>query len=304
MQGLRLCRLFYLQHGAPLIESRLGERSRRVAVGLAGQGSDCLGFDDELSRDHDFGPGFCLWLTDEDDEDFGDELRRLYAELPKLFLGYARNATLQGADRVGVMRISRFYAQYTGCLGIPSGDAAWLRIPEHLLAAATSGEIFRDELGEFSRVRNGLLPCYPDDVCLKKLAARIFVMAQAGQYNYGRIMKRRDEVAAALALSEFVKAALSAVHLLNRSYMPYYKWAFRSARRLPLLQEAVSGLEALYSPGADRETLIESICAMVSGHLEREGLSSAKDTFLVAHAEEIMRRIKSDYLRNLGVMVG
>ena len=94
------------------------------------------------------------------------------------------------------------------------------------------------------------------------------------------------------------------MHLLNRSYMPYYKWAFRSARRLPLLQEAVSGLEALYSPGADRETLIESICAMVSGHLEREGLSSAKDTFLVAHAEEIMRRIKSDYLRNLGVMVG
>ena len=129
-------------------------------------------------------------------------------------------------------------------------------------------------------------------------------MAQAGQYNYGRIMKRRDEVAAALALSEFVKAALSAVHLLNRSYMPYYKWAFRSARRLPLLQEAVSGLEALYSPGADRETLIESICAMVSGHLERERLSSAKDTFLVAHAEEIMRRIKSDYLRNLGVMMG
>ena len=183
MQGLELCRLFYLRHGAPLIESRLGERARRVAVGLAGQGSDCLGFDDELSRDHDFGPGFCLWLTDEDDEDFGDELRRLYTELPKLFLGYARNATPQGAGRVGVMRISRFYAQYTGCRGIPSGDAAWLRIPEHLLAAATSGEIFRDELGEFSRVRNGLLPCYPDDVRLKKLATRIFVMAQAGQYN-------------------------------------------------------------------------------------------------------------------------
>ena len=304
MKGLELCKSYYENIGAPELKRLFPEVMGRAAAGLSGQGSDCLGLDDEISRDHDFGPGFCLWLTDEDDEDFGDELRRLYAELPKLFLGYARNATLQGADRVGVMRISRFYAQYTGCRGIPSGDAAWLRIPEHLLAAATSGEIFRDELGEFSRVRNGLLPCYPDDVCLKKLAARIFVMAQAGQYNYGRIMKRRDEVAAALALSEFVKAALSAVHLLNRSYMPYYKWAFRSARRLPLLQEAVSGLEALYSPGADRETLIESICAMVSGHLEREGLSSAKDTFLVAHAEEIMRRIKSDYLRNLGVMVG
>lgn len=304
MPGLELCRQFYLQCGAPLIERTFGENGRRFAAGLAGAGSDCLGFDDELSRDHDFGPGFCLWLTDEDDETFGGELRRLYSELPRQFGGCVRNTTPQGADRVGVMRIGDFYRRYTGCRDIPEGDAAWLRIPEHLLAAAVSGEVFRDGLGEFSRIRSGLLPCYPEDVRLKKLAARLFTMAQAGQYNYGRIMKRHDAAAAALALSEFARAALSAVHLLNRRYMPYYKWAFRSARRLPLLSDVVTELDALFLPETDREALIETICSRVSGFLKKEGLSSARDTFLVAHAEEVTLRIKSAALRNMGIMVG
>ncbi|WP_278550110.1 DUF4037 domain-containing protein, partial [Cloacibacillus evryensis] len=301
---LELCRQFYLQCGAPLIERTFGENGRRFAAGLAGAGSDCLGFDDELSRDHDFGPGFCLWLTDEDDETFGGELRRLYSELPRQFGGCVRNTTPQGADRVGVMRIGDFYRRYTGSRDIPEGDAAWLRIPEHLLAAAVSGEVFRDGLGEFSRIRSGLLPCYPEDVRLKKLAARLFTMAQAGQYNYGRIMKRHDAAAAALALSEFARAALSAVHLLNRRYMPYYKWAFRSARRLPLLSDVVTELDALFLPETDREALIETICSRVSGFLKKEGLSSARDTFLVAHAEEVTMRIKSAALRNMGIMVG
>ena len=224
--------------------------------------------------------------------------------MPRQFGGCVRNTTPQGADRVGVMRIGDFYRRYTGCRDIPEGDAAWLRIPEHLLAAAVSGEVFRDGLGEFSRIRSGLLPCYPEDVRLKKLAARLFTMAQAGQYNYGRIMKRHDAAAAALALSEFARAALSAVHLLNRRYMPYYKWAFRSARRLPLLSDVVTELDALFLPETDREALIETICSRVSEFLKKEGLSSARDTFLIAHAEEVTLRIKSAALRNMGIMVG
>ena len=113
-----------------------------------------------------------------------------------------------------------------------------------------------------------------------------------------------DAAAAALALSEFARAALSAVHLLNRRYMPYYKWAFRSARRLPLLSDVVTELDALFLPETDREALIETICSRVSGFLKKEGLSSARDTFLVAHAEEVTMRIKSAALRNMGIMVG
>ncbi len=305
MQGLELSREFYIQCVAPAIEERIGERSCRVAAGLSGQGSDCLGYDDEISRDHDFGPGCCLWLTDADFAAFGSELRKLYDSLPNEFIGFSRNNTPQGSPRVGVIPISRFYAQFTGCPDVPPNDAAWFRIPEHFLAAATSGEVFRDDQGEFTRIREALLPCYPRDVLLKKLAARVFAMGQAGQYNYGRILKRGDGPAAMLALDEFVRASLSAIHLLNRRYMPYYKWAFRSARALPRLAEAVRELELLFSASdSERQDIIESISGRIRDALCEDGFSSIRESFLVPQAEEIMKRIESDYLKKLGVSAG
>jgi hypothetical protein len=305
LQGLELSREFYIQCAASAIAEQFGERACRVAAGLAGQGSDCLGFDDDISRDHDFGPGCCLWLTDNDFAAFGRELQEIYDSLPNEFMGFSRNTTAQGSGRVGVMPISRFYSQFTGCPDVPPNDAAWLRIPEHFLAAATSGEVFFDELGEFSRIRKALLPCYPRDVRFKKLAARVFVMGQAGQYNYGRILKRGDGPAAMLALDEFVRAALSAVHLLNKRYMPYYKWAFRSARMLPRLAEAVRELDSLYSASdAERQDMIESICGHVRAALQEDGMTSIPESFLVPQADEIMKRIESEYLKKLGVSVG
>ena len=305
MQGLELCREFYVQCAAPAIAERFSSRASRIAAGLAGQGSDCLGYDDEISRDHDFGPGCCLWLTDADFAEFGAGLQKLYDSLPNEFMGFSRNTTAQGSGRVGVIPIGRFYAQFTGCTDVPQNDASWFRIPEHFLSAATRGEVFRDDLGEFSRIRKGLLPCYPGDVLLKKLAARVFVMGQAGQYNYVRIIKRGDGPAAMLALDEFVRAALSAIHLLNKRYMPYYKWAFKSARSLPRLAEAVRELDQLFSAlDAERQDIIESISGRIRDVLCEEGLSSIHESFLVPQAEEIMKRIESDYLKKLGVSVG
>lgn len=305
LQGLELSREFYRQCAAPAISERFGESACRVAAGLAGQGSECLGYDDEISRDHDFGPGCSLWLTDGDFAAFGPELQRLYDSLPNEFMGFSRNTTPQGSGRVGVIPISRFYSQFTGCPDVPQNEASWFRIPEHFLGAATSGEVFCDDLGEFTRIRKALLPCYPRDVLLKKLAARVFVMGQAGQYNYGRIIRRGDGPAAMLALDEFVRAALSAIHLLNKRYMPYYKWAFRSARALPRLTEAVRELDLLfYAAEADRQNIIESICIGVRDALIEDGLSSISESFLVPQAEEIMKRIGSDYLKKLGVSAG
>lgn len=71
---------------------------------------------------------------------------------------------------------------------------------------------------------------YPEDVRLKKLAARLAVMAQAGQYNYPRCLRRGELVAAQLALAAFMDAAMSAVYLLNRRYAPFYKWRHRDYR--------------------------------------------------------------------------
>ena len=62
--GLELCEAFYEEYGRPMILQKFPEYEKMIAAGLVGEGSECFGFDDQTSRDHDFGPGFCLWLTD------------------------------------------------------------------------------------------------------------------------------------------------------------------------------------------------------------------------------------------------
>ena len=103
------------EYGKPMLEERISRVWDQVAAGLVGEGSECLGYDDVTSVDHDFGPGFCLWLTREDYEAVGQALQRAYTELPGEYMGFpARNVTAQGGDRVGVLCMDEFFRRYTG----------------------------------------------------------------------------------------------------------------------------------------------------------------------------------------------
>ena len=81
MKGLELSRLCYEQSGRPALEAQFPELFPRMAAGLAGEGSECFGFDDAFSRDHDWGPGFCLWLNRPDYLAFGPRVQELYDAL-------------------------------------------------------------------------------------------------------------------------------------------------------------------------------------------------------------------------------
>ena len=308
MKGLELCRLYYEEVGAPALKARFPELMGRAAVGLAGQGSDCLGFDDEYSRDHDFGPGFLIWLTDEDYGRYGAELQAAYEELPREFRGYARKPTHTGSQRVGVMRTTDFYNYYIGCT-VPESLMKWVRIQEHFLATCTSGEVFEDGLGEFTAIRNALLPCYPEDVRLKKLAARAATMAQAGQYNYFRMMRRGDVFGARLALAEFLNASLSMMYLLNFRYEPFYKWQFAGAGGLVAMADALPYLKDIAASSTRRDERaigndIERACAVAISELKLQGLTNADGDYMEPHAYSIMAHIEDETIRNLHVMEG
>jgi hypothetical protein len=215
---------------------------------------------------------------------------------------------------VGVIPTDEFYRLYTGSPNGEISPAQWLRIPESYLATATNGEVFYDQWGEFSRIRNKLLAFYPEDVRLKKIAARAARMAQAGQYNHPRCLRRQEPVAAALALAEFVDSAMSIIFLLNKKYMPFYKWAHRALSALPVLgaeaHALLAGLvrgayfgagDAAGSPGGE---IIERVCRLVAERLRVEGLSDQRDDFMAAHAESITGRIRDDRIRNLPLMEG
>lgn len=309
MKGLELSRLYFEQIGAPILFEKFPKLAPRIAAGMSGQGSDCLGFDDELSQDHDFGPAFCLWLTDSDFAKYGAELQREYDALPPSFMGYTRNTSARGVGRVGVMRSSDFYRYFIGCPGVPESMMKWLRVQEHFLATVTSGAVFRDDLGEFTAARNGLLPCYPEDIRKKKLAARAASMAQSGQYNFPRMMRRGDIFGARLALGEFLNSALSMLYLLNFRYEPFYKWQFKGAEGLIAMEEALPFLKDIAAASTRRDDKailynVEAASAIAISALREQGLTDVVGDYLEPHAYSILSHIEDEEIRNLHVMEG
>ncbi|MBR5230610.1 MAG: DUF4037 domain-containing protein [Firmicutes bacterium] len=299
MKGLDLSKKYYEEYGRKMIAETVPEISHRIAVGLAGDGSQCFGFDDEISRDHDFAPGFCMWLTDDDYQKYGTALQEAYHRLPDDYMGILRRAS-DASGRLGVSRISDFYSEFTGCTQGPVTNGEWLMCPETSLAACTNGEIFYDPVGRFSEIRSRILEFYPEDVLRKKIAARAAVMAQSGQYNLPRCLQRSDKVAATLAAGRFTEATLSMVHLLNRRYMPFYKWSFRSACSLEKLSQVPELLCELHH--SMKTETVEQICALVAEELCHQEFSTFRGTFLQDHLSDIMSAIKDPEIAALPPM--
>lgn len=307
MKGLEEARRFYEDFGRDMLHAQFPDFEDRIAVGLVGRGSECFGFDDEISRDHDMEQGFCLWLTDADDILIGEDLARAYRALPKR--GAAQRSALGESNR-GPRRIGFFYRRYLGSDSAPRDWRQWLQLPSWALAEATNGEVFRDDLGAFTAVRETLLHSMPEDVRKKKLAARLIAMAQSGQYNYARCLRHGEEGAAMLALSEFVREAMGAIYLLNRAHMPYYKWALRGMAKLPVLSDMREPLEFLLTAENDAEgqrvkqAVVEDLCLNVIRVLREQDLSDAASDFLEPHAFAVQERIENPEIRALHVMEG
>ena len=307
MRGLDEAKKLYREYGAPMLHEQFPDWEDRIAVGLVGHGSECFGFDDELSRDHDFPQGFCLWIDDETDHAIGVRLARAYRALP---FGAACERSAMGEVSRGVQRIRSFYQRYTGSPGAPDSLRQWLALPSHALAEATNGEVFRDDQGSFTALRETLLHGMPEDVRRKKLAARVLTMAQAGQYNYPRCVRHGEPGAAMLALTEFVNAACSAVYLLNRRHMPYYKWQFRAMETLERMAGLREALEFLLTADNDEQgrvlksAVTEDICASVVSELKQQHLTHGSWDYLEPHAYEILEHIESRELRSMHIMEG
>lgn len=314
MKGLELSQKYYETYGREMIRQIDPALLDRVSVGLCGEGSQCFGFDDQISQDHDFAPGFCLWLSEEDFSRYGPALQSAYDSLPDNFCGSSRKNIIAG-ERLGVMTSGSFYRRFTGSDEGPQSNMDWLMTPEAHLASATNGRLFHNRNIAFSMTRERLLAFYPEDVRRKKLAARAATMAQAGQYNLLRLIKRGDKVAASLASARFAEASISMVHLLNRRYTPFYKWGFYNMRTLPKLGGAAAPLlcslvqiPALIGerPAAaicdEAFQLTEEICAAAAKELRAQALSQTQDNFLHSHASEIMEGIRDPQLRAMHPM--
>ena len=310
MKGIELSELFYREYGEPMLKERFAEYLPFIAVGLTGCGSERFGYDDCISCDHDFEAGFCVFLPDESLVDRKTEfaLERAYSKLPCEFMGVKRaQISAVGGNRYGIMRISDFLLEKTGS---PDGELSlkqWLFTPEQSLAEATNGKIFYDGLGVFSKIRK-TLEYMPEDVRLKKLAGELLMMGQSGQYNYLRCVARGESGAAQLAVIQFVSSAMHVIFLLNKKYMPYYKWSFRALRELDKLSELSFDLEDLISSGnkehdvTQKQIKIERISTEIIKMLLEQGISDFCENELEGHAYAVNSKISDAELRNMHIL--
>ena len=250
-----------------MIREQFPDYEGKIAVGLAGRGSDCFGYDDAASRDHDWGPDFCMWVTDETYSEVGEALQQAYEKLPANFRGYERAAHVNGRNRRGVIRISDFYRELTGADAYE--EINWKSISDASLAAAVNGEIFRDDEGVFSELREKLKKGYPEEIRYLKLADAAARFAQTAQYNYPRMLGRDDRFTAEMMVWDGMKEAMKLQHYIEGKYPPHDKWLLRS------LQDSEEGREAAGLLGRIAESLRESgalsesqkASAWASGHL-------------------------------------
>lgn len=308
---LDLCQAYYEKYGKPMIEEKFTEYAGQIAVGLVGEGSECFGFEDEISTDHDCGPGFAMWITSEVYEQIGEKLEEEYKNLPKVFAGYIRKETAMGSDRCGVVIIDDFYKRVLGGKVVLQTEEEWLAVDEFALAAATNGRVFVDELGEFSRIREHLQKYYPQNVWHARLAKTLIKCAQTGQYNYGRCMARGDYVTAQIALSQYMQNVMELVFLLNKRYAPYYKWQHRAVADVEILPEVGDILTAIcdmpsqryawedhrYNGKVNEQDMIamtiEIIAKLVVNKLQEMGLSQSADLYLEVQAREVMKNMET-----------
>ena len=318
--GLELCRRYYEKYGKTMIAEKFSAYEGRIAVGLVGKGSDCFGFDDAQSMDHDFGPRFMLWVTKETYEQIGEELQKAYNALPMSYMGIERKVSSHGKDRGGVMIIEEFYQSILGSdlteqlnriesfnqkeqqnqkeplnqeesFNRSEGKEnfntikCWLTTQEYALAAVVNGEVFRDDEGIFTNYRNRLLMYYPKVVWYRKIAQSCALFSQNGQYNLPRMRKRDQLVAAELAKAECIKHAMKLCYLLNKVYCPHDKWLFRGLPNNPDMVIADEEGNTITVAA-----LLDKICLLpVTKEYENE-LGMAVEQLAVIFANELERQ--------------
>ena len=237
-------------------------------------------------------------------------LERAYAKLPKEFTGYRRSMLSPvGGARHGVMRTADFFLSK---VGDPDGDLTaerWLSLPEHYLAEATNGKIFRDDLGIVTDIRKKLA-YFPEDIRLKKMAASLMLAEQASNYNYERLLSRGDRAAAQLAIGEYVRGVISVIFLLSKRYKPFYKWQFRAMEEMPAFAPLIEDLEGLLSTGnttgeaVEKRSRIRRVNATLGEEIRTQGLSDYDGLHLDSFAYCVNGKIQDPSIRNKHIMSG
>lgn len=310
--GLELSRELF-QRVAPELERQVPDLWPQLAIGRVGEGSECWGYDDEVSRDHDWGAGLVVWVPDElfgDPKELAHAASRISSVVDQACAATDLPVLPFRPPRFGVWRVGDFYKRFIGLDRAPRTDREWLAMHDQYLAVCTNGEVFQDNAGAFTRVREELRRGFPVDVLLRKLAWCSFSVGQSGQYNLLRMLQRGDVVAAQMLRATFLHDAMRASLLVRGRFTPFDKWLGRAfaetvgeqtelvgtVRELAVADLGTQGVEAVRDQ-------VERVCLLLLDDLRQTGLPVAQSHFMVDEAFMIHDCIESQEVSALPFMV-
>lgn len=294
MQGMELSRRFYTEIVDPIIESYAPDLAYSAA--LIGPGSEVLGYDTEMSRDHDFGPRVILFIMDSDKEHTGAVTAMLDQQLPQIFNGFPVHKSM-----TVITTLEQFLMKHLAMdIHEPLELTDWLTFPSQSLLEMTRGEVFKDVTGQLSVLREQLR-YYPDDIWLYLMAS---VWQRIGQEEH--LMLRagyvHDELGSSLIASRIVRDIMNLCFLIERQYAPYPKWfgtAFQTLQSSKLLAPCLMGVLTA-STWRERERLLHEAYPYLAECHNKLGISDRipeaaspfyERPFNVMKGEEIAGRI-------------
>ena len=236
ISGLELSRYFFEESVRPILKKHFPKL--KYSAALIGYGSEVLGFDTPLSRDHAWGPRLLLFVREKDYSRRKHMSRIFSQELPYTFRGYSTN--FGKPDKFGVRHMVsiksgpinhkvdiftlKSFLELRLCIDQKQklSSLDWLSMPQQRLLEITSGAIFYDGLGELTKIRKKL-NYFPRDVWLYLLASQWQKLSQEEAF-VGRTGAIGDELGSQLVAARLVRELMRLCFLIERKYFPYSKW--------------------------------------------------------------------------------
>ncbi|WP_253376300.1 DUF4037 domain-containing protein [Okibacterium sp. HSC-33S16] len=240
LSGNDLARAYYGDVVGPLLAEQWPHLSHAAA--RLGSGSDVLGLDDDMSRDHDWG----LRLTLLVEADAVTAVRDyLAAALPSEYRGLpTRFGTTWHPDTAHQVEVASVADFAFSRLGVDAtrtlSRIEWLSLTGQAVLEVTAGPVFVDTTGELTLLRERL-SWYPDDLWRYLLATDWARIGQELPF-VGRTGSRGDDVGSRLIAGRIAHAAMHLAFLLERRWPPYSKWLGSLFTALPQAGAAAPAL--------------------------------------------------------------
>ncbi|MFX1506721.1 MAG: DUF4037 domain-containing protein [Promethearchaeota archaeon] len=249
--GLELSRRFFEEVVKAIVTKHFA--TVRYDAALIGPGSEVLGYDDEISVDHHWGPRLQLFLSEEDYEQYSSHIRSVLSqELPYTFLGYSTNWSAPDPQdsmtqllapissgpvnhRVDIYTVKSYLQQHLAIKLVDLSEIQWLMLSEQRLLEFTSGQVFYNTLGELEKAR-AALHYFPENVWYFKLMAEWDHMAEENAF-VGRTGMIGDDLGSRIEAGRLVRHIMRLAFLLEKKYIPYSKWLSTAFTQLPIANQ-------------------------------------------------------------------